>query len=321
MFKLTSLIAIAGLLSACAPTSFKTIDPNIPAKNKPAQDFETKGCAPDSTDYNMQVNVVSFAMTSDTGIKFGFNHDLNWFKGIELNAQIKKGELELQMELARPLKPKNLHKVAGSGALNDSSFSFSVDTTIVDVGMSTASQTSLARLSRKGFVDLLKSATKELKKDPNNWQTTVQAFDDEQHLKIPTGFKAGLRKGDQFNIFEEKWIWKGSPCESEVDRHYHLSNTPIASAIVWDVEEDSATLKIIGTPTKAIKLGDTLEVASLIKLKNSEKRKLKKSVRLLPAFSKGNLIVHNLGEIDVPYYLDYVMEPVLNDSDFWVVPN
>jgi hypothetical protein len=320
MFKITSLVIIAGLASGCAPEHFSVTAHPEQSNSKPDGDFQAQGCAPDSTDYNMQVNVVSFAMTSKTDVEFGFKYDLGWFKGIELGAHIKKGELELQMELARPLKPFNIEKVGGKGKLSDNSFSFKVDTTIVNAGINTAAQTSLAKLSRKGFKDLLTNASALLKKDPNGWQTTVQAFDDEQHFKIPTGFKAGLQKGDQFNIFEEKWIWKGSPCSSEVDRHYHVSNTPIATAIVWDVEDESATLQIVGTPIKKLKLGDTVEIAKLVKLKKSDKRNLKKSVRLLPAFSKGKLVINNLGEIDVPYYLDYVMHPALNDSEFWVVP-
>lgn len=319
MRKLISLLTAAAFLTACAPESFTALNADGTPIKKTDPGFAVQGCVPDSVDYAMQVNVISFAMTSTTEIDFGFNYDLGWFKGIELGADIKQGALSLDLDLIRPLQPSLPPvSVVGDGILSDNSFKFKVDTTIVKVGASHSSQTSLKRLAQKGFVEALKKANAVVAKDPNAWQTIVSAIDDEQHIRIPAGARAGVLPGDSFNIFDERWIWKGQACNSELLSHYPVSTTPIARAIVWKVEDHVTTLKIVGTPTQKIKLGDSVGIEKLWKTKKSDKRSLKKAVRLLPAYSMGKVVVNNLGEVDIPYYLNYVMPDSLNNSNFWI---
>lgn len=305
--------------SACAPTGFTSVgDPSLTKKTDtpPA----TEQCVPDATDYNLAANVYSFAMTSSTGVSFGFSNGGGLIGAIGLGVKVKSGLLDLSMDIKKPLETEH-QTVLGQSKLTNSDFNFAIDISVIKIGLGSASQTSISKLTSNGFDDLLKKTAATIAKDPNPWSTHINQVLDSQRVRVPVGSLAGIQYGDKFKVYKYKYTYNDESvgCSSGANGGYKLSLVPVATLVPLSIMSGSTILVPVGTPTVALSVNDLLEVGELYKAKKSDTRSLKKSVRLAKAAQSGRIIVEGAGDIDLTTYLNVQMPGMLNTSQFWLV--
>ncbi len=319
LFVIASGLSITGLITACAPTGFQSIaDLSV---NKRSSDPVAEQCVPDTVDYLWDVNIYGFGLS-------GFDFDVSYngpvagpITKVGLGAKIDKGTLNLEMDVRKPYEASKLTVPADTTIT--SGFDFTLDVGIVKfgVGSSSDAQAAMIKLTSASYQKLLNNATSSLAKDPNPWSTHIVRQLDKDKFIVPVGSFAGLAYGDTFDVYKYQYDWVDSKigCSSGAIGGWKVSMTPIATLTTYDIRDGNAILQVVGTPTSPITVNDLIEVKALRKANRGDRRaNLKKSVRIVGLHQPNHITIVGAGEIDLTSYLNYQMQPLMNNSAFWV---
>ncbi len=258
---------------------------SVSAGNRLAME-NTPSCIVGYSDFQLDENLINFTITDKAGINFGFNLNTSWIKAIGLNVQTKKGQMDMSMQLSQTADPQDIvTNVMGTGMSQDTAFDFNLDLILFRTDISNAHNTPLTTLLQNTIKNGLNNISTNLAKNPVEWSAPiVYLIDPQQEMIIPAGAIAGVRLGDQFQLYNIDYSWAGDPCNSKLLLPVKTTASPIAMAQVVQLEQNAALLKVynqISTdPAEKLRLGSRVFVSNLPLKKGEKSRSLMHSVSL-----------------------------------------
>lgn len=304
------VLQMAGLMACSKQVSFKSMEAMAEMENKP---LEVEQCKLPVVDYLINANVIDYEMVSKSGIKLGFTLADGFLNAFGLEVKLKRGRMNMNMELSRPLNPNVSIVRPGSADLKEFDFRLAVDMIMANVDISYFRQTPMAQLTKAALDNNIKNIVAEMKKT-QEWSTFVHYHPVENEVVIPAGNYAGLVLGDRFKVYNYKRIWAGEPCNSEM---FYSEVHQVAVAEVAMTTDSSATLKIVEGSGKDIQVGARLIVDSLVSKEGDAPRTLKPSVALTNISSQ-KLKIDEKNEIDITNYMKEQIKYLLPENGFYL---
>ena len=313
------VVVSAALVVGCAPAGFQSTSSTLGGSSKSDTNVVEDRCVPDATDYLWDINIYGFSLS---GIDFnvGYNGPVAGpITSIAVGVKVDSGTLNLQMSSKKPYD--TAVRSIPSDVSMTTDFNFAVDIGIAKfgVGSNTDAQGSMIKLTKKGYQKLLSNASDQLKKDPT-WSTHITKQLDANRFVVPVGLIGGMVNGDRFNVYKYQYEFAdpAAGCSSGIVGGSKLSSVPVAELVVLDAHDGYAVLSPT-SPTTSIQVNDLIEIKTLYKVKSSDKRALKKAVRIVGLHQPNHIAVQGV-PIDLTSYLTYQMPSLMNDTNYWLVP-
>lgn len=262
-------------------------------------DYSKPYCELDFADYELDAHLIGFEMRDKTGLNVGFNLLSGFLKALSVGFSAESGKMTMSMKLSETLRPQEIiTDVAGQGTFTKLDFSIGVDTLAnINAGISHSSSTPVGKLVEKTVMDSYKQTVAELATVETEWKTKVVKILNPSELIIPVGSVAGLRKGDQFKIFNLDNVWSSTPCKSDLVFQRETTDAPIAKAQVVQLEKNAAIIRIYDVVEGApkVELGARVKIEGLPLVKNDKKkvRSLNRSVRVRGVASEDMILPGN----------------------------
>jgi len=276
------------------------------------QKVEDHSCEWDPADYELRAHLLAFEMTSKDNDFFGFNLLNNFFKAFQIKFKVNKGQMTFRMDLSKPQDTENeIINVMSMAEYTKKEVGFTIDFNQIQVGMNHESALPLTKLVERGLTNTLKEAKTRLQELPLEWSTHVSEVNGTK-VRIPVGLLAGVRKGDEFSIYNVQAQWEGEPCKSHYFGEYKTSQEPVAVGTVTDINEVTAFLEL-SQIKEDVKIGSRVEISKLIGLRST----LQKSVRIVGVTSEP-ITLENGTKINFLPYVTEMIKPVLSKENFFI---
>ena len=315
------VIGAALIATGCAgfesETAVQTALKNVDEGQK-VEDITRPVCEVDYADYELDMHLYAFQMKDKTDFSVGFNLLQGFFKAIGLKFKTERGQMEMTVELGEALRPLEVvAKAKGVGELKGTEFRIDLDALQLGLDIGYYYKTPLSTLTEKTVKNGLSEITKKLKNVETPWNSRVVFHKPvEQEMIIPAGSVAGLRLGDEFYVYNVNYIWKDTPCASDL-QFRDRDATHVARVVVTQLEKNASMLTIVDKPSDApIELGALVEVAHLPLAKGEKSRSLARSVRLRNVVSE-KLSVQGASAVDFTLYLREQTTALLNFYGFY----
>lgn len=216
-------------------------------------------CLINLPDVKVNGSVLAYELVSGNSISIGFNQNTA-HAGIGLGAQfsVKLKQLMMQMygiDSAKDLNNGKSRLIASPLVTQegkDTDGKVSIDYNMIGAGYGWYKNTPLSKLTEGALQQGVDKIKTEMNKVP--WTTKVldlQAMDGESNplgdvgVVIKGGADVNLKKGDQVAFYNEKTIWKGTPCESDFYGFARLVKDPFAYGEVVYADRYFSTVAII----------------------------------------------------------------------------
>lgn len=200
---------------------------------------------------------------SGMALQFGFSES---FVQLPLSANFKmdKMRMDLSFKSFDPWTQQLTSAVNVESFKKDYSAGFGVDVGWFHIGPSFYRSTGLAEVTLKGLQNGVESLAKKLLATPNeDWQSRIM-YSRDNYVLILGGSELGIKKGDQFKIYNQVHNWIGSPCgDSSV-----LNGSTIVSDTQdpWIVEVEDAGNLMSKARVLNPKENSSINLGALVKL-------------------------------------------------------
>lgn len=287
-------------------------------------EFSKPYCELDFADYELDAHLIGFEMRDKTGFNVGFNLLSGFLRALSVGFKSESGKMTMSMKLRETLRPEEIiTDVAGEGTYTKTDIDLQVGVDVlagVNAGVGHASATPVGKLVRKTVADSYKKTVVELATVETEWKTKVVKILNPSEIIIPVGSVAGVRKGDQFKIFNLDNVWSGTPCKSDLVFQRETTDAPIAKAQVVQLEKNAAIIRIYDVVEGApeIELGARVKIENLPLTKNDKKkaRLLNRSVRISNVASEKMILPGNQ-TVDLSMLLGEELGVSLNQFGFY----
>ena len=278
----------------------------------PAAKLKARSCEWDPADYELRTHLLAFEMTNKDNFSFGFNLLNQFLKAFQVSFKVNKGQMIFRMDLSKPQDSGNpILNAMGKAEYSKREIGFTIDFAAIQAGMNSQSAVPLTTLVERGLTNTLNETKNQLQQLPLEWATHVSEVKDNK-ARIPVGLLAGLRKGDEFSIFNVEAQWDGEPCQSHYYGEYKTSPSPAATGIVTDINETTAFLELTDVK-EDVGIGSRVEISKL----QGGRTTLLKSIRLIGVSSEP-ITLENGAKINLLPYVTEIIKPVVNKGGFYI---
>jgi hypothetical protein len=313
MKPLIPVLVLSLVLTACNNIqSDVTFTPEPIPVEDPLLKLKQRSCEWDPADYELRTHLLAFEMNNNK-TSFGFNILNKFFKAFGFKFKVTKGSMIFRMDLFKPQdRETEILNVKGDAEYSKKELGFEIDFGAIQLGMDRQSATPITTLVERGLSNTLNNVSSQLSVLPLDWKTHVSLVD-EDRVRIPIGVLAGVRKGDQFSIFNVVAKWDGEPCKSHYGGEYKSPAAAIAVGTVTDVDESVAYLELSNVKAD-VNIGARVEILKLI---GEGRTTLKKSIRLVGVSSQP-ITLDNGSKIDLLPFVSEVIKPVLTQGSYYI---
>ena len=212
-------------------------------------------CEVPEVDYQLKMQVVEFDVTSDQNLHFGFSllPGAEWFQSFQAQFRLKKSTLTVSSSLSEFLKPLDpVAQETGRSQKKESFWGVELNLEHFQAGGTSQSLTPFFDVVRGAVTASLQKTSQILSSVSAPWNSLVVSKKNETEIIIPTGKLAGLKLGDQFEVYNVTHHWAGEPCKSAYRMATTSTSTPLA---IFEIQNDKDL-----TPTAArLRLKQKLE--------------------------------------------------------------
>lgn len=276
-------------------------------------------CVMDFADYTLDENLISFEITDKRNINFGFNLLKGFLRafGIKINSQ--KGQMMMSMHLGETVNPSGgIADVMGEGEFKSKEFGFNIDLLRLGAEFDYFKQTPVSELTANTITSGLGNLRQRLDKVELPWTSRIvyAEYSNDQYI-VPVGKVAGLRIGDQFKFFNIDYIWKGSPCASELLFQRKTTPQSIALGTIVQLEENAALIQVYERNYQdPIQLGAQIVPYKLPLAPNEQSRTLARSVRM-GRVESAKLPIENADSVTLELFLSKQTASLLNGYNLY----
>lgn len=263
-------------------------------------------CEVDTVDYELDTHLIAFEMVDKTSVGFGFNLLSGFAKSIGLNFKMDRAQMIVSMHLSESLRPTDtIADITGRGKSTKTDVGASIDFAKFGVDVGYFYQTPLSKLTKETVQDSFRNLKQEMSSIETPWRTrAVYMYPVAGQMIVPVGTVAGLRLGDQLQVYNVEYVWTGTPCESDLLFERKKSTAPVAIVQVVQLEKNAALVNIIDKGSdEPIDLGALVEVFNLPLAKGEKSRELARAVRLR-SFESEKLALDTGSSIDLGVYIE-----------------
>jgi len=305
-------LALCLVLMGCNKMQSQVSFAPVPAED-PVQKLKERACEWDPADYELRTHLLAFEMYKKNQLQFGFNLMNGFFKAFGLNIKIEKGQMTFRMDLSKPQDSKNeLINAIGKGEFKSSDIGLSLDFSVIHAGFQTGKTTPLSNVVENGLMNTLDETKKQMAQLPLEWTTHISEINGTK-ARIPVGLLAGVRKGDEFAIYNVVSQWEGAPCQSHFYGEYKTSETPVAMGVVTDLNESVAFIEL-SKMNEPVDIGSRVEISKLV---GKDRQPLLKSIRLTGVTSEP-ITLEDGTQVDMQPYVSEIIKPVVTKSGFYL---
>lgn len=271
-------------LSACAKNQFETTDVETSLDNVDqgkTQITDRAECEVQARDFDLQARVVTLEMTDQYNVNVGFDLMAGIFKPLALKFEAATGTARMNVTATSPFFASTpIANEFGEATMNRSRFQFTFDLWKLKTDLGWLHQTPLFELSHDMIADGLANAAKSLAENP--WNARVLALPKVGADELPVailsaGRLAGLKVGDEFEIYNVIHEWEGGPEQACRGKYLMMRKSPsraVAIATVTEVSSFASSVQLKGLDEKnPVVIGSIAQVAD-----GMEKTDLKWSV-------------------------------------------
>ncbi len=310
MKSLSIVLALSLALMGCNKLQSDVSFEKVP--EDPVAKLKQRSCEWDPADYELRAHLLAFEMTNNTDVSFGFNLISKFFEAFSIKFKVKKGQMTFRMDLTKPQDTKNIIKsTMAAGEYSKKEIGFTIDFGAIQTGLNTSSAIPLTTLVERGLTNTLNETKNELAQLPLEWATHVSEVQNGV-ARIPVGLLAGVRKGDEFFIYNVEAQWDGTPCASNYYGEYKSPNYAVAIGTVVDLNETTAFLQI-SEEKEEIGIGSRVEISKL----TGNRTTLQKSIRIV-GVSAEPVTLDNGSKINLLPYVSEIIKPVVSKGGFYL---
>jgi hypothetical protein len=252
-------------------------------------------------DVKVTGTVLSYELVSGNNIEIGFNQNAGHTGfGLGANFSMKMKQLSMQLyglDTAKDLYSGKTRLIASplvtqEGKDSDGKVTLSVSQ--INAGYGWYKNTPLSKLTEGALQQGVDSIKTEMNKV--SWTTKVldvQTLDDGTNplgdggVVIKGGTDVNLKKGDQVAFYDEKTLWKGTPCESDFLGFARLKTEPFAYGEVIYADRYFSTVAIVKRMDNTkIKPGWRVELFKRVEDVEAEAAAAKKAADKVPSATK-----------------------------------
>lgn len=224
-----SLLSLC-LATACTQKGFQSLDALEKVNNGELPSKLTRPqCELPTVDYILDTEVLGFEVIKSRDVSFGFNLLKFFIRSFEGSFKVQNSQLTIRTNVRETLKPKDpLAPALGFGELQMRERNFQIGFFVFSGGYSSFSQTPLVSVFQRAVDQAVGSMAGQLASVEPEWSSTIVSLPTPTELVIPAGSNAGLRVGDEFEVFNIEHIWEGKPCDSKYLLPRATTSEPIA---------------------------------------------------------------------------------------------
>lgn len=154
---------------------------------------------------------------SGASLQFGFNQTVAPVIPVSANLKLDKMRMDLSFHSFDPWTQQVVASVNSSAMKNDYKAGFGIDLGIIHIGPEFYRITGLAEVTLKGIQNGIQDLAKKLLSLPGqDWSSRI-IYNQDSKVLILGGQELGIKKGDQFKVYNQVFNWIGEPCgESSV---------------------------------------------------------------------------------------------------------
>lgn len=303
------IIPTTAFLVACSPSLKFAESENLATG---LNSLEEKACLLTTPNFQINTAVDAFQLKGGANGGAGFNPG-GILQVIGVNVTYSSGELDMSMVFSAPLFGNSpVANSTGKGMTNNFSVSTSGLASLVSGNAGAWSSTGFYQASQSALSNTFGNLKANLPAQPP-WWTVISAAVSENEFLIPVGTLAGLKIGDQFNVFKVDYQWQGDgvPCANPLKIALKLSTQPFAVVTVKQLELNYAAVQInkLNNTTDKIEAFDRLEIS---KLSGTGRTALNYSIRL-GGVTQSNGLVFSDGKISQAIDMTPFVRTQLND--------
>ena len=212
---------------------------------------EVPVCIDQSPEIRLSGNVIAFELIAGGGVHAGYPGGGSPLPiGGSLNLDNTRLSVTLQSEDPLTQKPMAIDEGHASEVKLDFSFDY-----MGFVGLDFFFKTPLFSVVTNAFQESIDNlvtthmARMNVQKWTEVWQSKVifdsVIADGDTHIALRGGWRANIRKGDQFNVYNMHYKWVGKECESPLDYSIASPFESIAEVVVVEAGQDVAVARVI----------------------------------------------------------------------------
>lgn len=281
---------------------------------KSIEELKKPYCQMDYADYELDARVYAFEIFDKRKIGFGFNLLSGIFRAFGLSMETERGEMKMNMWLFETLKPSMVVSGAdGRGKFKGKDFRANLNLVRLGVDYGYFKQTPLHRLTEKTVKDALNNIRDDIDYNRIDWSTKVVRLPEKDQIIIPSGGVAGLRVGDQLEIYNMEYEWEGLPCTSELLMGRPTTRDPIVVAEIIHIETNASLLEVVSRNHDIpVELGSMVKAHHLPLERKEKERHLRSSVRVRNVLSE-DLIVEGGGSVSIKMFIENQIPALLSE--------
>lgn len=212
-------------------------------------------CIAQSPEVRLSGNVITFELIGGGGVHVGYpggGGGIPGGMGGSLNLETTRLSVTLQSEDPLSRRPIAIDEGHASEVKLDASFNY-----MGFIGLDFFFKTPLFGVVTSAFQESIDNlvtthmSRMSVQKWTEAWQSKVifdpVIADGDTHIAIRGGWRANIRKGDQFSVFNMHYKWIGSECESTLDYAIAHPLEPIAEITVVEAAQDVAVARVTKT--------------------------------------------------------------------------
>jgi hypothetical protein len=213
--------------------------------------------------------VISFEATWGAGLGVGYGQGGDLGSSVGGKVSFKSSKLEIGLRTDDPLTRQTV--AIGDGVSHKSEVNFEIDFLKSLIGLDFFYNTPITNVIRSAMNDGLNQIAETYVKTANvadwnhAWEGRVlydpEIANNDTHVGINSGSRAGVQIGDVFMISNMHYSWKGVPCASALNYSIPRTVLPIAEGEVINIGQNVAILRV-----KYLQTDDAIEPGAQVKL-------------------------------------------------------
>lgn len=200
---------------------------------------------------------------SGASLQFGFNSTMVQIP-VSANFKMDKMRMDLSFHAFDPWTQQTVASVNSEVFKKDYKVGFGIDLGIIHIGPEFYRVTGMAETTLKGLQQGISDlATKLLATPGQDWSSRIM-YSRDNYVLILGGQELGIKKGDQFKVFNQVHNWVGEPCGASSV----LNGSTIVSDVndPWIIEVEDAGTLMAKARVLNVKENTSINTGALVKL-------------------------------------------------------
>ncbi len=217
-------------------------------------------CMVDMPQAVIKGSILNFELTNAGGLSLGLPQWANF----GLSVDVRKTVLTMALQADDPLIRMNLAATTAKANRQETALSATINLGAFSLGPKAYFKSDLAGVVNQAMVNGITDLKQQMDQNSPWYAMVLKNCDKAILINAGSMADAGLKKGDQLEIYNVRYRWSGDICDSTLEGSINETGDPIAVAEVDIVGDTLSQAKIIQQTATKIQPGSRVYVRKLI---------------------------------------------------------